>query len=473
MFMQIHLRYTGRRRFVLPLLLTAALCGALLPWAAPARAAQQADVGFGTAALSAPESGPENSDPGYYSSHSWQGQRLYFGRGQLWDLLAVNSRSLLLFSSDVLHDRDTDTARKLAFDSGGSNDWNASSLRAWLNGSGCLQNTAFFDDTERSLIAGPVEIPDRAQMVRRDYGFSGQPDPDGTRRASLPYWLRDPGSGDGYASFVCQFGSVFQAGNAVTDSELAGVRPLLKLDARRVFLTVRGGTVKSTFGAVSTTQASGSQPWLLTVRDGSTGFRTRQPARAVAAKGSVIKVKVTDPGRGTHNHISALLLDHSGHVTAYGFSTVAGTKTGTYRFTVPASLPAGTYRLKIFAENAAQTTADVRSLDTAGSAAASTLVVRTESRPARAAVSRLRGKKRKVSVTVRKVPAASGYQIGWARQKKNAAKARRTVSGRSLTIRGLRAKKKYYVCARAYWARTDGTRAYGKWSRIKKVTVKK
>lgn len=82
----------------------------------------------------------------------------------------------------------------------------------------------------------------------------------------------------------------------------------------------------------------------------------------------------------------------------------------------------------------------------------------------------------KKSVTVRwkKVSQAAGYQVQWCRSSKFSTVKSAKVKGASNTVKKIKklsSKKKYYVRVRAYKV-VDGTTYYGKWSAVKKVTVK-
>ena len=86
----------------------------------------------------------------------------------------------------------------------------------------------------------------------------------------------------------------------------------------------------------------------------------------------------------------------------------------------------------------------------------------------------LKGKK--VKLTWKKTKNASGYQIVYAANKKFK-KNKRTVNIANVkkikrTIRKLQYKKTYYFKIRAY-KKVSGQKVYGKWSKRKKVKIKK
>lgn len=80
-------------------------------------------------------------------------------------------------------------------------------------------------------------------------------------------------------------------------------------------------------------------------------------------------------------------------------------------------------------------------------------------------------KKKKAVASWKKVSKADGYQLQYATNKKFKAKKNIQTKKTKYTIKKLK-KKTYYVRVRAY--KLDGQKkVYGKWSKIKKVTIKK
>ena len=85
-------------------------------------------------------------------------------------------------------------------------------------------------------------------------------------------------------------------------------------------------------------------------------------------------------------------------------------------------------------------------------------------------VKNIRG--RKVVVKWKNVVGISGYQIQYATNKKYK-KAKKTVTHKKqYVIKKLRKKKNYYIRVRAYTV-YNGKKVYGKWSKVKKVKIKK
>ncbi len=81
-------------------------------------------------------------------------------------------------------------------------------------------------------------------------------------------------------------------------------------------------------------------------------------------------------------------------------------------------------------------------------------------------------KKKKIKVTLKKVSGAKGYQIRWCENKKFDGYESKTTSKTTYTIKHLEKKQTYYVKARAYKL-NQKTKLYGKWSKVKKIKIKK
>ena len=94
--------------------------------------------------------------------------------------------------------------------------------------------------------------------------------------------------------------------------------------------------------------------------------------------------------------------------------------------------------------------------------------------PARVQVRAKALKGKKVKVSLKKVAQAKGYEITYSTSINFTKKTTKTITTKNLTktVKKLKKKKTYYIKARAY--KLDGkTKVYGKWSLIKKVTIKK
>ena len=88
-------------------------------------------------------------------------------------------------------------------------------------------------------------------------------------------------------------------------------------------------------------------------------------------------------------------------------------------------------------------------------------------------------KSKKLTVKWRKVKDAKGYQVEYALNNKfTKSKKSKTIKGNSnksltFTAKNLKKSKVYYVRVRAYKTDAKGKKVYGKWSTVKKVTIKK
>lgn len=103
-------------------------------------------------------------------------------------------------------------------------------------------------------------------------------------------------------------------------------------------------------------------------------------------------------------------------------------------------------------------------------------------KPKKAKIKKIKTKKRaakKIKLSLKKIKNAKGYQIKVYKTKKNAKKKKKVILKKfvkktKVTIKSkkLKNKKKLYVRARAY--NLNGkTKIYGKWSKVKKVRIKK
>ena len=82
-------------------------------------------------------------------------------------------------------------------------------------------------------------------------------------------------------------------------------------------------------------------------------------------------------------------------------------------------------------------------------------------------------KKKKIKVTWKKVSGAKGYQIQYAQNKKFTKKKKEKYAKKNKVMLKKLKKKKYFVRVRAYKIDSDGNKVFGKWSKVKKITVKK
>ena len=98
--------------------------------------------------------------------------------------------------------------------------------------------------------------------------------------------------------------------------------------------------------------------------------------------------------------------------------------------------------------------------------------------PAKAKIASVRNNKSKSFVVIwKKIKEAKGYEVQYALNKKftksKKTKAITSASKVSLTVKKLKKGKTYYVRVRAYNNDSKGSKAYGKWSAVKKIKIKK
>ena len=100
---------------------------------------------------------------------------------------------------------------------------------------------------------------------------------------------------------------------------------------------------------------------------------------------------------------------------------------------------------------------------------------KTTKAPSKPTLSPLKNTKgQKMVIKWKKVKNAKGYQVKWALDSKfKKSKKSKTLSQLTFTAKNLKKSKVYYVRVRAYKTDAKGKKVYGKWSTIKKVTIKK
>lgn len=96
-------------------------------------------------------------------------------------------------------------------------------------------------------------------------------------------------------------------------------------------------------------------------------------------------------------------------------------------------------------------------------------------KPKSTSISKLKsGKSGQMTVTIKKVSTASGYQVKYSLKKNMASAKTRTISTNSTTITNLKKNKTYYVQVRMYQKDSvSGKKQYGAWSKTKSIKVKK
>lgn len=95
-------------------------------------------------------------------------------------------------------------------------------------------------------------------------------------------------------------------------------------------------------------------------------------------------------------------------------------------------------------------------------------------KPGKPTIKKLKNKKgKKVTVTLSgKVSGASGYQVAYATKSSMKGQKIKSFKGTSVTIKGLKKKKTYYFCVRAY-TKKNGKTVMGSWGKKKSIKIKK
>lgn len=82
-------------------------------------------------------------------------------------------------------------------------------------------------------------------------------------------------------------------------------------------------------------------------------------------------------------------------------------------------------------------------------------------------------KSKKLSVKIKKVSDANGYEVSYATNKKFKSAKKQITVKTTITLKNMKKGKTYYVRVRAYKLDSVGEKVYGKWSKIKKMKIEK
>ncbi len=281
-----------------------------------------------------------------------------------WRVLQNNTTDKTLF---LLADQSLDVQQyNMRFE---STSWAACTLHTWLNDT--FMNSAFSDSREKQAIketqvmtTGSVDTNDKIFLLSKDevinntYGFTNNTSAHDSRVSSKTdfvesinptsstgtnnWWLRSPGSRDGYVSMVLDQGNVSDFGFSV---ELGwDVRPAFNLNLSSIILTSAavGSKDPATPGTLEAPGDYEGKEWKLTLHDSKmiTGIGTA----GVSRSGSTITVPytVTGDNAGTANRISVLITDKAytasdAMIKYYGNLAITGNigDSGTGTFTLP------------------------------------------------------------------------------------------------------------------------------------------
>jgi FtsZ-interacting cell division protein ZipA len=121
------------------------------------------------------------------------------------------------------------------------------------------------------------------------------------------------------------------------------------------------------------------------------------------------------------------------------------------------------------------TTAPANNITTTTATSTSKTAVAKIKAPKKTSIKKVKGAKKAISVTWKKVSGVKGYQVQVATNKKFK-KNKKTVTVKKqkttkTTVKKLKAKKKYYVRVRTYKI-VNGKKVYSSWSKVKSVKTK-
>ena len=328
-----------------------------------------------------------------------------------WRVLSNSGGKLFLLSDKNLDVVQYHFIKKVAVT------WEGSSIRSWLNGYD-ISNitsedeykdynkdnficTAFNNAEQSALIEVVVEnanitnggnnTNDKVYLLSTDeatntvYGFTDNDSPTDKRQSENTayvaaggknkikmldegkndfWWLRSPGSSDGYAANVDGDGFVDRDGYRVYNSVIA-IRPALNINLKSLIFTsaAEGGKISGTAGADALTAVAdySGNDWKLTllddgstdsVGDGHKGFTATRINSGKTFVGDTISIDYKNAACGTGEYISAFIVDSSDNVLFYGniADKSDNVKDGKVDFIVPEGLKSGNYTVKIFSE---------------------------------------------------------------------------------------------------------------------------
>lgn len=327
--------------------------------------------------------------PSTIATDKWTGSKVYMGSTpNLWRVLdpSDNSSRMLLFADDIIQmGRYHEDYKNVT--------WVGSTIRSYLNGYDANQNIRntdysgtgsnfienIFTETEIGAIAttsldntktgggtagGTTSDKlfllslgdggaDQYGVENTSYGFVNnecRTKADG-KETTAWWWLRSPGTNTKKVACVSYGGNVVSAdytGEGWNVNIINGVRPAFNLNLSSVLFSSASGLDKPQYLAL-TGNAPTNNTWKLTLIDtADNSFAAALPASGTA--GGLVEVSVTTAGAGavTYNQTSAMLVDESNTVVAYG--KIGGIDANNKVFALPNTIAAGNYILKVFPE---------------------------------------------------------------------------------------------------------------------------
>ena len=137
------------------------------------------------------------------------------------------------------------------------------------------------------------------------------------RASTNNWWLRSPGTTEGYAACVAMDGGVLLGGNKVTNGY--GVRPAFHCDLKSVSFTsaAKGGKSGDVgAGSLAQVETNATGEWKLTVKDDvHAGFKVDE---AYSCDGKNLYIKYSGAVPGDNEYISAIIKDKNDVIKYYG-----------------------------------------------------------------------------------------------------------------------------------------------------------
>ena len=96
----------------------------------------------------------------------------------------------------------------------------------------------------------------------------------------------------------------------------------------------------------------------------------------------------------------------------------------------------------------------------------------TKVKVGKASIKKVSPTKKKMTVTLKKVSGAKGYEVVYSTNKKFKSAKKVRVTSTKAVVKKLKSKQTVYVKVRAYKTDSTGGRVYGSYSSVKKVTIK-
>ena len=415
-----------------------------------------------------------------------------------WRVLSVNGDDAFLVADKALDCKPYNTSYS-------SVTWKTCTLRDWLNGTGdyVSDDTAFinaaFNENERNAIKettvtneknpsydteGGNDTTDKiyllsiAEVSNASYGFDETfAKSSATRYAKATdyarmngayrsnsdgyagncyWWLRSPGNDTYGAAYVHDYGWGSSNGSDVDDVN-AAVRPALHVNL-----------LSSSVTAVGTVTAQGESAAATDAKEQAAKVDSLISFIGTVTKDSKDKIEAA---RKAYDALSA---DAKGYVTKYSVLTAAESTLKQLEQSSGGNGNSG-------GNNSGNTgnTGNVSGQTPATTEApAATDTSQTVTAPSKVTLSSAKNiKKKSLLIKWKKLKGVSGYEVQYALNKKftksKKSKTLTSASKVSFTVKKLKRGKTYYVRVRAYNKGTGGSKAYGKWSKVKKVKIKK